>query len=340
MKLLSKVDNLAVKFTILITLNEIRQPVETEMKSFEPFFEEALRSPNKVLTAVTNYILRRKGKQMRPMIVFLSAKAVGEISHDTYTAATLIELLHTATLVHDDVVDETFQRRGQFSVNAIWNSKLSVLVGDFFLARGLQTAINAESFKMLKIVSEAVEEISEGELIQLRRADTLDLDEPTYYDIIRRKTATLIAACTKCGAISAGASDDLAQSLYNYGINLGMAFQIRDDIFDYEKSNILGKPSGNDIKERKLTLPLIYALREASTTERRLLLRDISHNPKSEKTIEAATKLVAHYGGCDYARQQIEHFSKLAFDSLTSFKNSDALSSLLNLVKFNKERQK
>jgi octaprenyl-diphosphate synthase len=310
------------------------------MKNFEPFFVKALRSPNKLLTAITNYIIRRKGKQMRPMLVFLAAKAVGEISDDSYTAATLIELLHTATLVHDDVVDETYQRRGQFSVNAIWNSKLAVLIGDFFLARGLQTAINAKSYKMLKIVSEAVEEISEGELIQLRRADTLDIDEETYYDIIRRKTATLIAACTKCGAISANASDEQAQKLYNYGVNLGIAFQIRDDIFDFEKSNLLGKPSGNDVKERKLTLPLIYALTQATTTERRAVLRAISRDSKSEKTVEAATELVARYGGCDYARKRMEYYSRQATDSLTSFQYSEALQSLHDLVQFNKERQK
>lgn len=324
----------------MITLSDIRRPIEPEMKNFEPFFVKALRSPNKLLTAITNYIIRRKGKQMRPMLVFLAAKAVGEISDDSYTAATLIELLHTATLVHDDVVDETYQRRGQFSVNAIWNSKLAVLIGDFFLARGLQTAINAKSYKMLKIVSEAVEEISEGELIQLRRADTLDIDEETYYDIIRRKTATLIAACTKCGAISANASDEQAQKLYNYGVNLGIAFQIRDDIFDFEKSNFLGKPSGNDVKERKLTLPLIYALTQATTAERRAVLRAISRDSKSEKTVEAATELVARYGGCDYARKRMEYYSRQATDCLTSFQHSEALQSLHDLVQFNKERQK
>ena len=324
----------------MITLSDIRQPIEPEMKSFEPFFVKALRSPNLLLTAITNYILRRKGKQMRPMLVFLAAKTVGEVSDDSYTAATLIELLHTATLVHDDVVDETYQRRGQFSVNAIWNSKLAVLIGDFFLARGLQTAINAKSYKMLKIVSESVEEISEGELIQLRRADSLDIDEPAYYDIIRRKTATLIAACTKCGAISANASDDQAEKLYNYGINLGMAFQIRDDIFDYEKSNLLGKPSGNDVKERKLTLPLIYALSQATPKERKALLCAISHDSKSEKTVLAATDLVERYGGCDYARKRMDYYSREATDCLIGFKNSEALQALHDLVQFNKERQK
>lgn len=224
-----------------MSLDTIRQPISAEMKGFEPFFRGQLKSPNPILALVVNHILRSKGKQMRPMLVFLAAKATGGVAASTNAAAALIELLHTASLVHDDVVDETYQRRGQFSVNALWNTKVAVLVGDFFLARGLQIALEGNHYDILRIVCDAVKRLSEGELLQIEHARKFDITEETYYEIINKKTATLIAACTKAGAHSSGSDEQTVEALYNYGINLGMAFQIRDDIFDYERTGIFGK---------------------------------------------------------------------------------------------------
>lgn len=323
-----------------MTLDEIKAPVKTEMAEFEPFFKRQLKSPYTLLSLVTNYILRRKGKQMRPMLVFLAAKAAGKVSEASYTAATLIELLHTATLVHDDVVDETYQRRGQFSVNAIWNSKISVLVGDFFLARGMQVALDGDHFDVLKIVSKAVSEISEGELVQIDHARRLDIEEATYFEIIRKKTATLIAACTQAGAYSATSDNSVIDAMYQYGTNLGVAFQIRDDIFDFEDTGLFGKPSGNDIRERKITLPLIYALSQASPKERREMMSLISSHYKKDSTIERAIAFARQYGGIDYARSRMHDFSLKAKEALAAVADSDAKLSLLQLVDFNEQRKK
>ncbi|MBP5366564.1 MAG: polyprenyl synthetase family protein [Bacteroidales bacterium] len=323
-----------------MTLDEIKAPVRTEMSDFEPFFKQQLKSPYKLLSVVTNYILRRKGKQMRPLLVFLAAKATGAISPRTYTAATLIELLHTATLVHDDVVDETYQRRGQFSVNAIWNSKVSVLVGDFFLARGMQVALDGDHYDVLKIVSKAVSEISEGELVQIDHARRLDIEEETYFEIIRKKTATLIAACTQAGAYSATSDNTLIEALYQYGVNLGIAFQIRDDIFDFEDTGLFGKPSGNDIRERKITLPLIYALGQAPAKEKREMMSLIGSHYKEDSTIERALVFTQKNGGIEYARNRMHDFSLKAKEALSAVADSDAKQSLLQLVDFNEQRKK
>lgn len=318
----------------------IKKPIEKEMRDFEPFFKKQLQSPNPLLTIITNYLIRRKGKQMRPMLVFLSAKATGEINEASYSAAALIELLHTATLIHDDVVDETYQRRGQFSVNAIWNSKVAVLVGDFFLSRGLQVSLETNQYDILRIVTHAVKEISEGELVQIEHARKLDITEETYYEIIRKKTATLIAACTKAGAHSSGASAEMVEAMYNYGLNLGIAFQIRDDIFDYEKSSLLGKPSGNDIKERKMTLPIIYALSQAPSGERRKMMNLIARHYKEDKTASEAIEFVVRYGGLDYARQKMMEFADKAKECLNILQDSDAKKALVEIVDYNTKRQK
>lgn len=323
-----------------MTLDEIKKPVEDEMSGFEPFFRKQLKAPNPLLTIITNYLLRKKGKQMRPMLTFLAAKAVGNISESTYAAATLIELLHTATLVHDDVVDETYQRRGQFSVNAIWNSKIAILVGDFYLARGLQVALATNQYDTLRIVSNAVDEISEGELYQIEHARKLDITEETYFDVIRKKTATLIAACTKSGAHSTDASPEVIEAMYNYGLNLGIAFQIRDDIFDYEKSDLLGKPSGNDIKERKMTLPIIHALSQAPVSERRQMMRLIASHYKEDKTVLMATDFAARYGGIEYSRQMMLSYADKAKRCLDFLPDSDAKRSLIAIVDYNTERKK
>lgn len=319
---------------------EIKQPITDEMAAFEPYFKNALKAPYRLLSLVTNYILRRKGKQMRPMLVFLSAKAAGTIGNSTYAAATLIELLHTATLVHDDVVDETYQRRGQWSVNAIWNSKVSILVGDFFLARGLNIALEGNHYDVLRIVSDAVSEISEGELIQIEHARKLDITEESYFEVIRKKTATLIAACTKAGAFSSGAPTEVVEALYNYGINLGIAFQIRDDIFDYEKSSLLGKPSGNDIKERKLTLPVIFALANAPAVETKNMRSMIRRHYKKDKTAKAVTDFVVRHGGIDYSIAKMNEYSSLAKNALDILPDSDAKKSLIALVDYNIQRKK
>lgn len=321
-------------------ITEIKQPIANEMVEFEPYFKSALKSPYYLLTLVTNYILRRKGKQMRPMLVFLSAKASGTISDSTYAAATLIELLHTATLVHDDVVDETYQRRGQWSVNALWNSKIAILVGDFFLARGLKIALDGNHYDILRIVSDAVSEISEGELIQIEHARKLDITEESYFEVIRKKTATLIAACTKAGAFASGANQEYIDALYNYGLNLGIAFQIRDDIFDYEKSNLLGKPSGNDIKERKLTLPIIYALNNAPNDEAKEMRKQIRRHYKEDKTAKRATDFVVKHGGLDYSTKKMIEYSQKAKDSLSILPETDAKKALIALIDYNIERKK
>ena len=323
-----------------MTLDEIKQPVEHPMRKFEPFFRQQLNSPNKLLSVITNYLLRRKGKQMRPLLTFLAAQATGGITEATYSAATLIELLHTATLVHDDVVDETYQRRGQFSVNALWNSKVSVLVGDFFLARGLQTAMQTNQFEILRIITEAVGEISEGELSQIEHARKLDITEATYFEVIRKKTATLIAACTKAGALSSGSNEKMVGIMYEYGLNLGIAFQIRDDIFDYEKSSLLGKPSGNDIKERKITLPLIFALNNAPEKEKKHLMRIIASHYKDDETAQQATQFVHQYGGIEYAVEVMNQYAQKAKKCLGQIAESDAKNSLIAIVDYNTERKK
>lgn len=323
-----------------MSLDKIKEPVKTEMADFEPYFKRQLQSPYSLLSIVTNYILRRKGKQMRPMLVFLSAKAIGDVNQATYAAATLIELLHTATLVHDDVVDETYQRRGQFSINAIWNSKISVLVGDFLLARGMQVALDGNHFDVLKIVSKAVSEISEGELVQIDHARKLDITEETYFEIIRKKTATLIGACTKAGAYSVTSDENIINTLYQYGINLGIAFQIRDDIFDYEDTGLFGKPAGNDIKERKITLPLIYALCKAPSKEKHEIMSLISRHYKKDSTAKAATEFVHKYNGIEYARKRMCEYGQKAKESLMSLPESESRQALMAIVDFNEKRTK
>ncbi|MCQ2201720.1 MAG: polyprenyl synthetase family protein [Bacteroidales bacterium] len=321
-------------------IDEIRKPILKHMEDFEPFFREQLHSPNKLLAIVTHYILRRGGKKMRPMLVFLSALQSGGVTKSSNIAAALIELLHTATLVHDDVVDESEERRGQKSVNALWNSKVAVLVGDFFLARGLQMATENGELAILKTVSDAVQEISEGEIEQMEHARKLDIKEETYYEVIRKKTATLIAACTKCGAISAGAREETIQAMYEYGLNLGIAFQIKDDIFDYQKSSLLGKPTGNDIKERKLTLPLLYALRTAPKDKSKEMMKMIRSKYKESKTAKEATEFVQQYGGIEYSVKKMKEYGNMAVEALHRLPINEATPCLEKLILFNEQRKK
>ena len=325
---------------IKMSVNKIKEPIAAEMKDFETYFRKQLKTPIPLLDIITNYILRNKGKQMRPMLVFLSARMHAPLNEATYIAATLIELLHTATLVHDDVVDEAYQRRGFFSVNALWNTKISVLVGDYCLARGLLSALDNDQIDILRIVSTAVKEMSEGELLQIEKSRKLDITEEVYYQIIRKKTATLIAACTQAGAYSANASEQQVAAMKSYGENLGIAFQIRDDLFDYEKSGLLDKPTGNDIKEKKLTLPLIHVLKQASAAKNREIISTIRRHHNNEKKITPIIQYVIDNGGLDYAKEQMIIHSNKAIDSLTIYPDSQAKTSLIELINYNINRTK
>lgn len=318
----------------------IKHPIKEEMKQFEPFFKAKLKTQIPLLDIITNYLLRRKGKQMRPMLVFLSAKLNGTVNESTYVAASLIEILHTATLIHDDVVDETYQRRGFFSINALWKSKIAVLVGDYFLSKGLLTALDANQFEVLRIVSEAVREMSEGELLQIEKSRKLDITEEVYFQIISKKTASLITSCTASGAYSAGASPELIETMKQFGLALGIAFQIRDDLFDYEKNGMIGKPTGNDIKEKKMTLPLIYVLNNASMADRRQILSTIRRHHKNDKKVQEIIQTVRERGGIEYAHNRMMEYAQKAKDLLANYPESEAKTALVALVDYTVARKK
>ncbi len=322
------------------TLNKIKAPIKDEMSKFEPYFRKQLKTSIPLLSIITNYIIRRKGKQMRPMLVFLTAKLHGEISDSTFMAATLIELLHSATLIHDDVVDETYQRRGIYSINALWKSKIAVLVGDFFLSKGLLIALDNDQIGTLKIVSNAVKEMSEGELLQIEKSRKLDITEEVYFDIIRKKTATLITACTKAGAYSVDASDDKIELMREFGENLGIAFQIRDDLFDYENNTMIGKPTGNDIKEKKMTLPLIYALHNSSSLEKRKILTMVRRHNKNDKKIKEVIQFVKDKGGIEYTEKVMMDYGNRALEVLDKYPDTDVKESLKELVNYTINRKK
>ncbi len=321
-------------------LNKIKAPIEEEMAKFEPYFRNQLKTKIPLLSIITNYIIRRKGKQMRPMLVFLTAKLHGEINQPSFMAATLIELLHSATLIHDDVVDETYQRRGIFSINALWKSKIAVLVGDFFLSKGLLIALDNNQIGTLKIVSNAVKEMSEGELLQIEKSRKLDITEEIYFDIIRKKTATLITACARAGAHSVDANDDKMELMTKFGENLGIAFQIRDDLFDYESSSLIGKPTGNDIKEKKITLPLIYALHNSSSSEKRRILTLVRRHNKNDKKIKEIVQFVKDKGGIEYTEKIMLEYGDRAMDTILKYPDSEARDSLIELVKYTVNRKK
>lgn len=277
---------------------------------------------------------------MRPMLVFLSAKLTGTISESTYVAATLIELLHTATLIHDDVVDETYQRRGFFSINALWKSKIAVLVGDYFLSKGLMLALDTNQIGTLKVVSTAVKEMAEGELLQIEKSRKLDITEEVYYQIITKKTATLIAACTTAGAYSVDAADDKREMMNQFGTYLGIAFQIKDDLFDYEKNDLIGKPTGNDIREKKMTLPLIYVLNNCEVKERKRILSIIRRYHKNDKKVAEVIEFVRQNGGIEYTHRKMIEYKNKALEILEKFEDSEAKQSLKELVVFTTERKK
>lgn len=310
------------------------------MEHFEGWFRKSMKSTVPLLDKITHYIIKRKGKQMRPMFVFLSAKAHGNVGDTTYIAASLIELLHTATLVHDDVVDDAHLRRGFFSINSIWKNKIAVLVGDFLLSKGLLLAIKNKRFDLLEVVSTAVEQMSEGELLQIEKARRLDIKEEIYYDIIRQKTASLIASCCATGALSVGADDATVKNMWEFGELTGMAFQIKDDLFDYGEGGKIGKPTGIDIKEQKMTLPLIYALNNVSKSEKRFIINVVkNHHEDSKKVKEVIQKVIAS-GGIEYATTKMEEYRDKALAKLDSLPDTEAKNSLRNLVIFTTERNK
>jgi len=320
-------------------LKQIQAPIQTEMEEFEKKFRDFMKSKVKLLDHITNYIVRRKGKQMRPMFVFLTAGVCGGIQESTYRGAALIELLHTATLVHDDVVDDANYRRGFFSVNALWKNKIAVLVGDYLLSRGLLLSVDHGEFELLRIVSQAVREMSEGELLQIAKARKLDITEDVYYTIIRQKTASLIASCCAVGASTTGASEEVIERMRLFGEKVGMAFQIKDDLFDYGEDEI-GKPLGIDIKEKKMTLPLIYALNHASWLEKKKIIYLIRNKNEDKKAVNQVIDFVKKSGGMDYATQVMNTYFEEALDLLKEFPESEYKTSLEALVRYTIERKK
>jgi octaprenyl-diphosphate synthase len=321
-------------------LGNIKRPVKEEMAHFEAYFDKAMQSRIPLLKIILNYIFRRKGKQMRPLLVFLSAKLHGEIGESAYIAATLIELLHTASLVHDDVVDDASERRGALSVNALWNSKIAVLVGDYMLSKGLLVSIEKGRTDMLEIVSEAVKSMTEGELLQLQKARKLNIREEDYFRIIGAKTAALLAACTACGARSATSNPDTIQVMKDFGESIGIAFQIRDDILDYEGNGLTGKISGNDIKEKKITLPLIHSLEKATFSKKRHILHIIGSNKKSRSDVEEVIEFVSGQGGMEYAAFRMNQYRDKALAILDTYPESDAKNSLREFVNYTVMRDK
>lgn len=321
-------------------ITRIKSPVAAEMELFETKFRDSMKSSVPLLDKITAYIVKRKGKQLRPMFVFLSAKLCGEVNDSTYRAAALIELLHTATLVHDDVVDDSNMRRGFFSVNALWKNKIAVLVGDFLLSRGLLLSVDNKDYHLLGIVSNAVREMSEGELLQIEKARRLDIAEDVYFDIIRQKTASLIASCCASGAASVVQDKDIQEKMRLFGEYTGIAFQIKDDLFDYGTPGDIGKPTGIDIKEKKMTLPLIYALNKTDRSQKSAIINIIrNHNEEPERVAEVVA-FVHRSGGLQYATGKMNEYKEKALSILNSFPENEARRSLQELVIYTTERNK
>lgn len=320
-----------------LRLEDIKAPIAHEMGEFEQKFRDSMKTKVLLLDKIMGYIVKRKGKQMRPMFVFLSAGTCGQINESTFRGASLIELLHTATLVHDDVVDEADYRRGFFSVNALWKNKVAVLVGDFLYSRGLLLSIENKDYNMLGIVTEAVKEMSEGELLQMEKSRRLDITEDIYYEIIRQKTASLIASCCGVGASSSGASDEMVKKMKLFGEKIGMAFQIKDDLFDYGEMEI-GKPLGIDIKEKKMTLPLIYALSKSGYMEKRKIISIVKNESDKPKKVKEVIAYVKGSGGIDYALKVMDKFHQEALVLLQDFPDSTYKKSLEQLVQFTIDR--
>ena len=322
-------------------VEQIKEPIRSEMELFEKKFYESMSSKVALLNRITHYVVNRKGKQMRPMFVFLVAKMVanGKINERTYRGASVIELIHTATLVHDDVVDDSNKRRGFFSINALWKNKIAVLVGDYLLSKGLLLSIDNGDFDLLKIISVAVKEMSEGELLQIEKARQLDITENIYYEIIRQKTATLIAACCSLGACSVKPESDEVETMRKFGELIGMAFQIKDDLFDYTDGPI-GKPTGIDIKEQKMTLPLIYTLNNCSKKEKNWIINSVKNHNKDKKRVNEVIAFVKSNGGLEYAENKMKEFQKEALALLVKYPKSEFKDSLELMVNYVIDRKK
>ncbi len=324
------------------TVEQIKAPIRVEMDTFERKFTSSMDSKVALLNRITHYIVNRKGKQMRPMFVFLVAKMLSEtdqVNERTFRGASVIELIHTATLVHDDVVDDSNMRRGFFSINALWKNKIAVLVGDYLLSKGLLLCIDNDDFDLLKIISVAVREMSEGELLQIEKARRLDISEEVYYEIIRQKTATLIAACCSLGAASVKPNSKAVEDMRLFGQYIGMAFQIKDDLFDYGETAI-GKPTGIDIKEQKMTLPLIYALNTVSEADKKWLINSVKNHNTDKKRVKQVIEKVISVGGLQYAEQKMHTYKEQAIALLENYPNSEYKEALQLMVTYVIERKK
>jgi octaprenyl-diphosphate synthase len=319
-------------------LNEIKKELNSDLIKFEKVFAENTRTRVSLLNTIMNYIVRRKGKQIRPLFVLLTARCFGELSEKSYRGASLVELLHTATLVHDDVVDESMKRRGFFSINALWKNKIAVLVGDYLLSRGLLMSVHNKDFELLEIVTDAVKRMSEGELLQLEKARRLDITEEVYFEIIASKTASLFASCCAIGASSMNQSHEIISEMKQFGEFAGIAFQIKDDLLDFGDHDS-GKPKGIDIKEKKMTLPLIHALMKASKADRKRIIHIIrKHNTKKEK-VDEVVEFIRLSGGVSYAKEQMNYYREQAIKKLTVIENSRHKEMLISLVDFIIERK-
>lgn len=319
-------------------IESIQLLIKNELENFEEKFKDAVKSRVSLLDRIMQYIIKRKGKQIRPMFVFLSARLFGEVDESTYRAAALVELLHTATLVHDDVVDESYERRGFFSINAIWKNKVAVLVGDYLLSKGLLLSLKNEDFEILKILSTAVEKMSEGELLQIEKSRNLNLSEATYFEIISNKTASLLASACSAGAWTTSRNSIISEQMRLFGEKAGLAFQIKDDLFDYG-SDTIGKPTGNDIKEKKLSLPLIYTLNNASASRKSEMIYIIKNKNKDHKYVQQVIDEVVHAGGIDYAAEKMNGYRNEAISIIHQFPDNEIRNGLETLVRYTTDRK-
>ncbi|MDB4324280.1 polyprenyl synthetase family protein [Crocinitomicaceae bacterium] len=323
----------------MMTVKQILEPIGEEMSEFEGRFTESMKSKVPMLNKITHYIIRRKGKQMRPMFIFLTAKMLGDVDEKSYDAATLVELLHTATLVHDDVVDDANERRGFFSVNALWKNKIAVLVGDFMLSKVLLLSIENENLKMLAVVARAVREMSEGELLQIEKARKLDITEEIYFEVIRKKTASLIATCCELGAISVERFD-VSETMREFGETIGIAFQLKDDIFDYGEPGNIGKPTGLDIRERKMTLPLIHVLNNSPLEIKKELINIVKNHNEDPKKVKRAIELVIENGGIEYTHRKMEEYKQKSLELISRIPESSSKKALIGLIEYTINRKK
>ncbi|MCT4613303.1 MAG: polyprenyl synthetase family protein [Marinifilaceae bacterium] len=321
-------------------MHSFKAAINQELKEFDKYFNSSLKSNIKLLDIINRYIIKRKGKELRPILVFLAAKLCGNVNQKTHVAASLMQLLHTATLLHDDVVDYSHKRRGFFSLNAIWRNKIAVLVGDFLLSKGLLAALETKNYDLLDIASNAVKMMSEGELLQIEKARKLDITEEVYYDIIYKKTASLIETCTCLGAISADANKEQVNALKNFGMNIGMAFQLKDDLFDFSLNNNTGKPAANDIKEHKLTLPIIHSLNNSSRKEKRWIMKIIKKKSSDKEQVLELINFVHEKGGIKYTEQKMESYYRNSINNLNIFEDSELKTAMVDLAKYIMKRDK